>query len=114
MPELAAVMLGKVRELPVWPESGTPSLAHCKPNGPVPCAAVLKLTVSPGQLVWVTSASAVGGIGSAGGGEIGEVLAGAVSLKQKGPGRGACPVGKGKRNAALAGDRGASLGPRET
>src|SRR5438445_12238533 len=54
-------MLVKFREFPVWPGSGTPSLAHCKPNGPVPWAAVLKTTVSPGQLVCDTNASAVVG-----------------------------------------------------
>src|SRR5437773_3067910 len=54
-------MLERAKELPVWPESGTPSLAHCKPNGPVPWAAVLKVAVSPGQLVCDTSASAVVG-----------------------------------------------------
>ncbi len=50
-----------VKELPLWPGSVKPSLAHWKLNGPVPCAAVLKLTVSPGQLVCVSSASAVVG-----------------------------------------------------
>src|SRR5437899_7963355 len=54
-------MLERVRELPVCPGSGAPMLAHWKPNGPVPCAVVLKLTVSPGQLVWEASASAVVG-----------------------------------------------------
>src|SRR6266478_6239660 len=60
-PALAAVMLVSVKELPLWPGSVKPSLAHWKLNGPVPWGAVLKLTVSPGQLVSDTSASAVVG-----------------------------------------------------
>src|SRR5260370_21473271 len=54
-------MLESVKELPVWPGSVEPSLAHWKLNGPVPWAAVLKLAVSPGQLVSETKASAVVG-----------------------------------------------------
>src|SRR5260370_39770321 len=54
-------MLESANELPVWPGTVAPSLAHWKPNGPVPWAVVLKLTVSPGQLVSETSASAVVG-----------------------------------------------------
>ena len=51
-------MLESVNELPVWPPSGAPSLNHWKLTGPVPWAKVLKLTVSPGQLVCDTNASA--------------------------------------------------------
>src|SRR6266478_67650 len=54
-------MLASVKELPLWPASVEPSLAHWKLNGPVPWAVVLKLMVSPGQLVSDTSASAVVG-----------------------------------------------------
>src|SRR5436309_15086936 len=54
-------MLGMVRQLSVWPENGAPFLPHWKPNGPVPWATVLKVTVSPGQLVCETRASAVVG-----------------------------------------------------
>src|SRR6266849_6068087 len=54
-------MLERINELAVWPASGAPSLAHWKLKGPVPRAVVLKVTVSPGQLVCETSASAVVG-----------------------------------------------------
>ncbi len=54
-------MLASVKELPLWPGSVKPSLAHWNLNGPVPWAVVLKLTVSPGQLVSETNASAVVG-----------------------------------------------------
>src|SRR5438093_6546389 len=61
MPALEAVMLESVKELPVWPESGAPFLAHCKPKGPLPLAAVVEIRVSPARSVCDTSASAVVG-----------------------------------------------------
>src|SRR5260221_13129432 len=95
-------MLERVSALQVWAESGLPSLVHWKPNGPVPWAAVLKITVSPGQLVCDTSASAVGGAFNGRVGGLGKGLeaagAGSVEKKRMGGGRG----GKGDSWAGCA------------
>src|SRR5881396_3989931 len=40
---------GTKHSFPTRRSSDLPSLAHCKPNGPVPWAEVLKSTVSPGD-----------------------------------------------------------------
>src|SRR2546425_2252179 len=45
-------MLRSASELLVSLASGIPSLAHWKPNGPVPEAVVLRVTLSPGHAIW--------------------------------------------------------------
>ena len=64
-PALAIEILESVSEELVAPVIIAPSFAHSKLNGPVPCAAVLKVVIVPGQFVTEAKGSALVGVLSA-------------------------------------------------
>ena len=61
-PALPVEILEIVREELVAPKMIVPSFDHSKLNGPVPCAAVLKVVAVPGQFVTETNGSALVGV----------------------------------------------------